>query len=232
MQHEGKAETIRIDAGEVVTASDSSITVKENDGSEVTISVDDETKVLAGPGKETAVADLKEGQHVVVCGPEGEAAKTVDAAAQARADAGAPRGRARAPGSRASSARRQDRLALRARCKASPCDEGLVQGFRSRRRGRAGDRRSRSRLPQARRVRRRLGPQRRAGAGGADAAPGPPGRARHRPAGDRRLRGLPPAARPHQRADPDPQRPRRRGRPRLRPRSGRRRLRHQAVLAA
>ena len=77
VQREGKAETIRIDAGEVVSTSDSSITVKENDGNEVTISVDDETKVLAGPGKEATVTDLKEGQHVVVCGPEGEAAKTV-----------------------------------------------------------------------------------------------------------------------------------------------------------
>jgi hypothetical protein len=77
VQHEGKAETVRIDAGEVVSTSGSSITVKENDGSEVTISVDDETKVLAGPGKETAVTDLKEGQHVIVCGPEGEAAKTI-----------------------------------------------------------------------------------------------------------------------------------------------------------
>jgi len=77
VQREGRAETIRIDAGEVVSAGDSSITVKENDGNEVTISVDGETKLLAGPGKETAVADLKEGTHVVVCGPEGEAAKTV-----------------------------------------------------------------------------------------------------------------------------------------------------------
>jgi len=77
VQREGKAETIRIDAGEVVSSSDSSITVKENDGNEVTISVDDETKVLAGPGKEAAVTDLKQGTHVVVCGPEGEAAKTI-----------------------------------------------------------------------------------------------------------------------------------------------------------
>ena len=77
VQREGKAETIRIDAGEVISASDSSLTVKENDGSEVTISVNGETKVLAGPGSETSVADLEAGQHVVVCGPEGEAAKTV-----------------------------------------------------------------------------------------------------------------------------------------------------------
>jgi hypothetical protein len=77
VQHEGKAETIRIDAGEVLSASDSSIALKENDGSEATISVDSETKVLAGPGRETSVADLEAGQHVVVCGPEGGAAKTV-----------------------------------------------------------------------------------------------------------------------------------------------------------
>ena len=77
VQREGKAETIRIDAGEVLSASDSSLTLKENDGNEVTISVDDETKVLAGPGNETGVADLQAGQHVVVCGPEGGAAKTV-----------------------------------------------------------------------------------------------------------------------------------------------------------
>lgn len=77
VQHEGKAETIRLDSGEVVSASDSSITVKENDGSEVTISVDGETKVLAGPGKTTSLADLEAGQRVVVCGPEGGTAKTV-----------------------------------------------------------------------------------------------------------------------------------------------------------
>jgi len=78
VQHEGKAETVRIDAGEVVAASDSSLTLKENDGSEVTISVDGETKVLAGPGKKgTSVADLEAGEQVVVCGPEGGTAKTV-----------------------------------------------------------------------------------------------------------------------------------------------------------
>lgn len=77
VQRNGEAQTIRIDAGEVVSTSEDSITVKENDGNEVTISVDDETKVLAGPGKEATVTDLKQGQHVVVCGPEGEAAKTI-----------------------------------------------------------------------------------------------------------------------------------------------------------
>ncbi len=111
VQHEGKAETIRIDAGEVIsTASASSITVKENDGNEVTISVDDETKVLAGPGKETAVDRPEAGQHVTVCGPEGGRRRR----SRLRPSPGrcrvAPRGRARAPGSRASwpAARPQD----------------------------------------------------------------------------------------------------------------------------
>lgn len=77
VQREGEDETIRIDAGEVVGTGDSSITLKENDGNEVTIEVDDETKVLAGPGRDRSVTDLKEGQKVVVCGPEGKAAKAV-----------------------------------------------------------------------------------------------------------------------------------------------------------
>lgn len=77
VQRDGEDQTIRIDAGDVVSTTDSSITLKENDGNEVTVSVDERTKVLAGPGRNTAVTDLKAGQHVVVCGPEGEAAKTV-----------------------------------------------------------------------------------------------------------------------------------------------------------
>jgi hypothetical protein len=77
IQHEGKAEVVRLDNGEVLSTSESSITVKENDGNEVTIAVDDETKVLAGPGKTASVTDLKQGQQVLVCGPEGEAAKTI-----------------------------------------------------------------------------------------------------------------------------------------------------------
>jgi hypothetical protein len=77
VQHEGKAEVIRLDRGTVVSTSESSITVKENDGNEATIAVNDETKVLAGPGRNTSVTDLNEGQEVVVCGPEGEAAKAI-----------------------------------------------------------------------------------------------------------------------------------------------------------
>jgi len=78
VQRNGEGEVIRLDAGKVVSVSDTSITLKENDGNEVTIAVDDQTKVLAGPGKQNAsVTDLKQGQQVIVCGPEGEAAKTI-----------------------------------------------------------------------------------------------------------------------------------------------------------
>jgi hypothetical protein len=76
VQHNGKAETIRMDQGEITAVDDSSITLKENDGNEVTIAVDDSTKVLAGPDK-SSLSDLETGEEVTVCGPEGEAAKAI-----------------------------------------------------------------------------------------------------------------------------------------------------------
>lgn len=77
VQRKGQAEVLRLDRGKVVSVSESSITVAENDGGEVTISVDGSTKVLAGPGREIAVTDLKTGREVLVCGPEGGTAKTI-----------------------------------------------------------------------------------------------------------------------------------------------------------
>jgi len=77
VQRSGEAQVIRVDHGKITAVSDSSITVEENDGNEVTIDVDDSTKVLAGPGRDTAVSDLKTGQEVVVCGPEGGTAKAI-----------------------------------------------------------------------------------------------------------------------------------------------------------
>jgi hypothetical protein len=76
VQHNGKAEVVRMDQGEITAGDDSSITLKENDGNEVTIAVDDDTKVLAGPGK-SSLSDLETGAEVMVCGPEGGAAKTI-----------------------------------------------------------------------------------------------------------------------------------------------------------
>jgi len=77
VQHNGEAEVVRLDRGSVVAVDESSITLKENDGNEVTISVDEETKVLARPGSKTTVSDLQAGQEVLVAGPEGSAAKAI-----------------------------------------------------------------------------------------------------------------------------------------------------------
>ncbi len=73
----GEAQVIRLDQGKITAVDGSSITVEENDGSEVTIALGEDTKVVAGPGAETSVGDLSTGELVAVCGPEGEAAKTV-----------------------------------------------------------------------------------------------------------------------------------------------------------
>ena len=73
----GEAKTIRLDEGKIVAVDSGSITLSENDGSEVTIALDEDTKVVGKPGEESSVEDLSVGQRVAVCGPEGGAAKTV-----------------------------------------------------------------------------------------------------------------------------------------------------------
>jgi hypothetical protein len=77
LNKEGDAETVRIDQGKVKSVGADSITVTENDGSEVTIPVDEDTKVLGKPGSETDLGDLEAGQAVSVCANEGEAAKAI-----------------------------------------------------------------------------------------------------------------------------------------------------------
>src|SRR4051794_40429165 len=63
----GQAKVVRLDAGKVVSASDSSITIGENDGNQVTIPVDSGTQVIAGPAeKNLDVTDLRQGQRVSV----------------------------------------------------------------------------------------------------------------------------------------------------------------------
>lgn len=74
---EGKSQVIRLDEGKITAVDSTSITLEENDGSEVTVSLSNETVVRGKPGTESSVEDLKVGQRVTVCGPEGEAAKTV-----------------------------------------------------------------------------------------------------------------------------------------------------------
>lgn len=74
---EGESEVVRIDQGKVKSLGDDSITVTENDGSEVTIAVDEDTDVLGKPGEETTLGDLDAGQQVSVTAPDGEAAKAI-----------------------------------------------------------------------------------------------------------------------------------------------------------
>jgi len=73
----GEDKVIRIDQGKVSSVTADSITVTENDGSEVTIAVDEDTKVLGKPGSETEIEDLAEGQQVTVSGPKGGVAELV-----------------------------------------------------------------------------------------------------------------------------------------------------------
>jgi hypothetical protein len=73
----GEEKVIRLDQGKISSVSADSITVTENDGNDVTIAVDEDTKVLGKPGAETALADLEGGQQVTVTGPSGGAAETI-----------------------------------------------------------------------------------------------------------------------------------------------------------
>ena len=77
VQKEGESEVIRLDEGKVVAVDSSSITLSENDGSEVAIALGEGTKVLAGPGGESSIGELSVGEQVLVCGPEGGTAKSV-----------------------------------------------------------------------------------------------------------------------------------------------------------
>lgn len=73
----GEAAVVRVDRGKIKAVDSSSITLVENDESEVTIALDSETRVLGKPGSETSVSDLKAGQEVIVSGPKGGAAKAI-----------------------------------------------------------------------------------------------------------------------------------------------------------
>jgi hypothetical protein len=79
---EGNAQVIRLDEGKITAVDSSSITLEENDGSEVTIALDGDTKVLGRPGSKSTANDLEAGQTVAVCGPKDGAAKTVMPAPQ------------------------------------------------------------------------------------------------------------------------------------------------------
>jgi len=77
VQKNGEASVVRVDQGKIKSVDSSSITLEENDGSEVTIQVDSNTKVVGKPGSQKTVSDLKAGQKVIVSGPKGGTAKTI-----------------------------------------------------------------------------------------------------------------------------------------------------------
>jgi hypothetical protein len=78
LKKNGEAEVIRLDQGKITAIDASSVTLEANDGSSVTVTLDGDTEVIAGPGdRDATVDDLSVGQQVSVCGPEGEAAKSI-----------------------------------------------------------------------------------------------------------------------------------------------------------
>jgi hypothetical protein len=78
VQRNGKEVVVRLDRGKVKSTSSDSVTITENDGSDVTIPVDDQTRVFAGFAKRNAsVSDLKQGQLVTVDREEGKPARVI-----------------------------------------------------------------------------------------------------------------------------------------------------------
>jgi hypothetical protein len=75
VRRNGNEVVIRIDRGKVKSTSSDSVTITENDGSDVTIPVDGDTKVFAGfRNPEAKVTDLKVGQVVTTHREQGKPA--------------------------------------------------------------------------------------------------------------------------------------------------------------
>lgn len=78
VQRSGKEVVVRLDRGKVKSTSSDSVTITANDGSDVTIPVDGQTRVFAGFAKRNAkVSDLKKGQLVTVDRDEGKPARVI-----------------------------------------------------------------------------------------------------------------------------------------------------------
>jgi hypothetical protein len=92
IQKNGQEQVVRLDQGKIAAVDSSSITLTENDGSEVTVPLDESTKVMGKPGSETTVADLSVGQQVIVCGPAGGTAKSIQVLPKKGEAKGAPEG--------------------------------------------------------------------------------------------------------------------------------------------
>ena len=76
-QQDGKSVVTRVDAGKVKSVGSDSVTLTENDGSDVTIQTDSDTKVCTGPGQTGDLSDLKQGQQVIADREEGQPAHVI-----------------------------------------------------------------------------------------------------------------------------------------------------------
>ena len=74
LRRDGNDVVVRVDRGRVRSVNDESITITRNDGEEVTVPIDEETRVFAGPGRQGEPSDLREGQLVMVHREDGQAA--------------------------------------------------------------------------------------------------------------------------------------------------------------
>lgn len=90
VEKNGQEQVLRLDQGKIASLSSGSITLTENDGSSVTIPLNESTKVLTGPGQSATIGDLSEGETVLVCGPPGGPAKSIMVAPKPGQMKGAP----------------------------------------------------------------------------------------------------------------------------------------------
>jgi hypothetical protein len=79
-QRDGNEVVIRVDRGKVKSVGTDSITITENDGSDVTIPVDEDTHIITSfRNTDAKLSDLEEGQSVVAHREEGKAARVIAA---------------------------------------------------------------------------------------------------------------------------------------------------------
>lgn len=77
-QKDGKEVVIRVDKGKVKSVSSEAITVTANNNSDVTVPVDEDTKVLSpGKGSDLELSSLKEGTQVTIDREQGQPANVV-----------------------------------------------------------------------------------------------------------------------------------------------------------
>ena len=83
IRENGEDKLVRVDRGRLESASQSEITLKENDGQSVTVAVDDDTRVLAGRFRFGAsrdeVTDIRRGRVVIAAHERGKPAILVAA---------------------------------------------------------------------------------------------------------------------------------------------------------